>query len=123
MGLLKDKLKKELIKGTTFVDIRTPISGTNWVNLSVTSLCGSQLNLNLIDKDFKIRFQTLTSGLNGFQEGNFRIDNHDKKPIHTHFQIPEENLKFENTLTPITLGSVFKMILGSEYKEVEESLK
>ena len=123
MELLKDKLKRELIKGTTFVDIRALISRTNWINLSVTSLCGSPLTLNLIDKDFKLRFQTLTSGINGFQEGNFRIDNHYKKPIHTHFQIPEENLKFENNLSPIILGNILQMILGSEYKEIEESLK
>lgn len=116
MELLKDKLKRELINGTTSINIKTHISGINWASLSVTSLCGSQINLNLEDKDFKLRFQQLISGCDGFEQGDYRIDNHNNKPIHSHF------LNFENTLTPITLGSVFKMILGSEYKDIEESL-
>ena len=122
MKILRNRLKTALNNGATSINIQTPISGTLFVDLSIISLCGSPFNLNMSDKDFKIRFQTLISGTQGFEEGNYRIDSHSLKPIHSHFIYEEDGLDYENSLTPITLGSVLKMILGSEYKEIEERI-
>ncbi|MEK6918366.1 MAG: hypothetical protein AABW51_05455 [Nanoarchaeota archaeon] len=123
MEIFKDEIKRKLKEGQKSFELKMPLSGDNFASLSVTSLNGSVLNLDMPDNQFKIRFQTLISGTQGFEKGSFRMDNHAGKPIHTHFFCEEDNQVYENILSPMALGSSFKMILGSAYFDLENSIR
>ena len=104
-----EKLKGALERKEHSFKIRGEISGTDWVELSVTSLRGDPLHLGLSMDDVKFRFQTLTSGATTFTTRPYRLDNSHGLPIHQHFSGAVSSLNFP------TVGGALVHVLGSDF--------
>lgn len=105
-----DNLKREFEENKEVIRVRGEISGSNWAEISITSLNQEPISLSTPIEETKIRFQTLVSGATCFSSGDYRIDNHTNKSLHEHF------LGSENPLDTSTLSGILIKILGSEFK-------
>ncbi|MGY4883948.1 MAG: hypothetical protein ACP5NZ_00010 [Nanobdellota archaeon] len=113
-----NRLKKELKENKDRIRVKAPLSSipeANWAELNITSLSEMPIMLSTPINDLKIRFQPFTSGAGVCFPLPYRLDNHSNKPLHTHFH------KFESSVDVPTLSGALLMILGNDYKLLEDS--
>ena len=107
-------LASELEKKQTTIKVKSLISGNGWGEININSLNGSPVFLTSPIQDLKIRFQPLISGIDGFQQTHFRIDNNTQEPLHVH------SLGSKYPLEINSLNQVLLMITGSEFNIFEK---
>lgn len=111
-----ETLKRQLKENKGKIKVKAPLSSipeSNWGDLSITSLNQSSVMLSSPIENLKIRFQPLLSG-SRCVACPYRLDSHSNKPLHTHFY------KFESFLNIPKLSEVLIMVLGSDYKLLED---
>ena len=108
------ELANELEKKQTAIRVKSLISGNGWGEININSLNGSPVFLNSPIQDLKIRFQPLISGINGFQQTHFRIDNNTQEPLHVH------SFGSKYPLEAGSLSQILLMITGSEFNVFEK---
>lgn len=113
--MLKDVLKEKFGMEIREIKVRGEISGTNWAEVSITSLNNEPITLGTPFNTIKFRAQILTSGSATFSQGNYRIDN-SHGPLHQHW------FDSKSSVNVPTLSGALLMILGSDYWELEKKV-